>query len=190
MSTFRQTVYLAVTLQPHELTLDFRGNVAEAVMREYLYKEKGGLMATDIEVCLGNEMPLGRIVNNAVVVSVPCNVTFKYYRVGDTVSGTLNVEDETNVFVDCGDLICQLGKSSGGVTFNESKYCLVRNGVVYEHGSRVSAVLREARSGRESAFVFSAVLLDGVPAEKKDEKKDEGGKAAEKETPASPAAEN
>ncbi|AIZ77321.1 putative RNA polymerase subunit RPO18 [Parapoxvirus red deer/HL953] len=160
MSTFRQTVYLPVTLQPHELTLDFRGNVTEAVMREYLYKEKGGLMATDIEVCLGNEMPLARIVSNAVVVSAPCNVTFKYYRVGDSVRGKLHIEDETNVFVDCGDLICQLGRSSGAVTFNESKYCLVRGGAVYENGSEVSAVLREARSGRESAFVFSAVLSD------------------------------
>lgn len=158
MSTFRQTVYLPVTVQPHDLTLDFRGNVAEAVMREYLFKEKGGLMATAIEVCLGNEMPLGRIVGNAVVISVPCDVTFKYYRVGDVVRGTLNIEDETNVFVDCGDLVCQLGKSSGAVTFNESKYCLVRNGAVYSHGSEVTAVLREARSGRESAFVFSAVL--------------------------------
>ncbi|ASC55570.1 putative RNA polymerase subunit RPO18-like protein [Seal parapoxvirus] len=160
MSTFKQTVYLPVTLQPHELTLDFRSNLVDAVMREYLYKEKGGLMATDIEVCLGNEMPMGRIVGNSVAVSVPCNVTFKYYRVGDIVRGTLTIEDETNVFVDCGDLFCQLGKSSGTVTFNESKYCLVRNGTVYANGSEVAAVLREARSGRESAFVFSAVLAE------------------------------
>nr|WNT71259.1 MAG: RNA polymerase subunit RPO18 [Equine parapoxvirus] len=160
MSAFRQTVYLQVTVQPHELTLDFRANLVDAVMREYLFKEKGGLMATEIEPCLGSELPLARIVHNAVAVSVPCNVTFKYYRAGDVVRGRLSIEDETNVSVDCGDLVCLLGKSSGSVVYNESKYCLVRNGVVYEDGSEVSAVLREARSGRESAFVFSAVLAD------------------------------
>ncbi|CCD83262.1 DNA-dependent RNA polymerase subunit rpo18 [Squirrelpox virus] len=164
MSTFVRNVYLSVQLDPHDLTLNVRDNIRSALVRTYLHRETSGIMAKEIEIQEDMELPLGEIVNNHVVVRVPCRVTYKYYRVGDVVRGTLNITDESNVTVSCGDLVCRLSRESGTVSFSDSKYCLMRNGTVHENGSEVSVVLKEARAGTDTNFVFLAVLLDPANA--------------------------
>ncbi len=161
MSTFTRNVYLPVTIHPHELTLDLVQNIKDAVLKTYLHRETSGIMAKEIEFCEGKEIPLGEIVNNHIVVRVPCKVTYKYYRTGDVVRGTLNIEDESNISVMCGDLICRLSRDSGTVSFSDSKYCFIRNGNVYDNGIEVSVVLKEAQSGTDSSFVFLASLTEG-----------------------------
>ncbi|ADT91115.1 DNA-dependent RNA polymerase subunit RPO18 [Cotia virus SPAn232] len=160
MSTFTKNVYLPVTLHPHELNLDIKKNIKDAVYKEYLHRESGGLMAKKIEIFNDKVLPLGELINNTILVKVPCSVTYKYYKNGDVVRGTLNIEDESNVRVLCGDLICKLGRDSGTVSFNNSKYCLIRNGSVYDNSSEISVVLKEEQQGSDSNFVFFASIID------------------------------
>ncbi|AAR07441.1 85R [Yaba monkey tumor virus] len=160
MSTFTKKVYLPITLNPHELTLDLKQNIKDAVIKSYLHRESGGVMAKKIDICFENELPLGEIINNHVVIKVPCLVTYKYYKNGDVVRGTLNIENESNVTISCGDLICKLSRDSGTVSFSDSKYCFIRNGIAYDNGKEVSAVLKEEQQGTESNFVFLASILD------------------------------
>ena len=160
MSTFTRKVYMPVTLEPHELGLEVREHLRAAVMRRYLHKESTGIMPKEIRVCEDVALPLGEIVNNQVVVRVPCQVTYKYYRVGDTVRGTLHITDESDISVACGDLLCRLRRDSGTVSFNDGKYCFMRNGQVYEDGSEVTGTLKEAQTGTESMFVFLASISE------------------------------
>ncbi|AAF17966.1 gp082R [Rabbit fibroma virus] len=160
MSTFVKHVYLPIMLQPHELTLEVRKNIRDAVYKEYLHRESGGIMAKRIEICYDKELPLGELVNNHVVVKVPCVVTYKYYKNGDVVQGILNIENESNITVQCNDLICKLSRDAGTVSFNDSKYCLIRNGVVYCNGDNVSVTLKEEQQGMNSNFVFLASIVD------------------------------
>lgn len=154
MSTFNRNVYLPVTLEPHELDLDVRENIRRAVMRKYLHRESAGIMPKEIVVYEEMALPLGEIINNQVLVRVPCSVTYKYYRVGDQVRGRLTITDESDVSVVCGDLICRLGREAGTVSYSGSKYCFSRNGRTYENGDEVTVVLKEAQTGVESMFVF------------------------------------
>ncbi|ABI99078.1 RNA polymerase subunit RPO18 [Deerpox virus W-1170-84] len=160
MSTFVRKVYLPISLNPHELTLDIRDNIKDSIYNEYLHKESGGMMAKKIEICFDKELPLGEIINNNIVVKVPCIVTYKFYKNGDIVSGTLNIEDESNITVQCGDLICKLNRDSGNVSFSDSKYCFIRNGVAYDNGAQISVVLKEEQQGMNSNFVFLASIID------------------------------
>nr|CUI02369.1 CPXV124 protein [Cowpox virus] len=160
MSSFVANGYLPVTLEPHELTLDIKTNIRNAVYKTYLHREISGKMAKKIEIREDVELPLGEIVNNSVVINVPCVITYAYYHVGDIVRGTLNIEDESNVTIQCGDLICKLSRDSGTVSFSDSKYCFFRNGNAYDNGSEVTAVLMEAQQGIESSFVFLANIVD------------------------------
>ncbi|QGN68092.1 DNA-dependent RNA polymerase 18 kD subunit [Equine molluscum contagiosum-like virus] len=160
MSTFERHVYLPVTLEPHELGLDLRENLRRAVMARYLHKESTGIMPKAITVCEDKALPLGELVNNQVLVRVPCHVTYKYYRVGDTVRGTLTITDESDITVHCGDLLCRISRDSGTVSYNDSQYCFLRNGRVYANGSEVTAVLKEAQTGTESMFVFLAAISE------------------------------
>ena len=109
MSTFTRKVYMPVTLEPHELGLEVREHLRAAVMRRYLHKESTGIMPKEIRVCEDVALPLGEIVNNQVVVRVPCQVTYKYYRVGDTVRGTLHITDESDISVACGTCCAACG---------------------------------------------------------------------------------
>ncbi|QQG31572.1 RNA polymerase subunit RPO18 [Swinepox virus] len=160
MSTFTRNVYLPVYLHPHELTLDIHKNIEDAVYREYLHRESGGIMAKKIDICYDKELPLGELINNHILVKVPCIVLYKYYKNGDIVSGTLNIEDESNITVLCGDLICKLTRESGNISFNNNKYCLIRNGTIYDNGSQISVVLKEEQQGMNSNFVFLASIVD------------------------------
>ncbi|AEN03682.1 DNA-dependent RNA polymerase subunit rpo18 [Yokapox virus] len=160
MSSFTVNEYLSITLDPHELTLDIKSNIKNAVYKTYLHKEIGGKMAKKIQIREDVEIPLGELVNNYIVINVPCTVTYIYYHVGDIVRGTLNIEDESNVTIQCGDLICKLSRESGTVSFSDSKYCFFRNGNAYNNGSEVSAILMEAQQGTESSFVFLANIFD------------------------------
>ncbi|ATI21030.1 RNA polymerase [Western grey kangaroopox virus] len=158
MSSFSNNVYLPIVLEPHELNLDLRDNIRKAVMLRYLHKEITGFMPQEIIVREDREMPLGELVNNQIALKVPCHVTYKYYRVGDVVRGTLNITDESDISVNCGDLVCRLGKDAGTVSYDDSKYCFIRNGRVYADGAEVSVVLKEAQTGAESTFVFLATI--------------------------------
>lgn len=160
MSTFTRNVYLPVTLAPHELDLNVRENIKKAVMRAYLHKESAGIMPKEITVCEDMALPLGEIVNNSVQVRVPCHVTYKYYRVGDQVSGKLTITDESDVSVACGDLLCRLRRDAGTVSFSGSKYCFSRNGHTYEDGAEVTVTLKEAQTGAESMFVFLGAISE------------------------------
>ncbi|AGZ95400.1 RNA polymerase subunit RPO18 [Sheeppox virus] len=160
MSTFIKNVYLPINLNPHELTLDIKKNIKDAIYKEYLHRESGGIMAKKIDICFDKELPLGEIINNHIMVKVPCIVTYKYYKNGDIVSGTLNIEDESNITVLCGDLVCKLNRDSGSVSFNDSKYCFVRNGIAYDNGSVVTVILKEEQQGMNSNFVFLASIMD------------------------------
>ncbi|QDJ95094.1 RNA polymerase subunit [Hypsugopox virus] len=160
MSTFIKRVYLPVQLDPHELTLDVRTNIKNAIFKTYLHRESGGIMAKKIIICEDKELPLGELINNYILINVPCEVTYKYYKNGDIVSGTINIEDENNVTVLCGDLVCKLSKDSGTISFNDSKYCFIRNNKVYENGTHVSVILKEQHQGMDSHFVFSGALMN------------------------------
>nr|WGO62712.1 RNA polymerase subunit [Wadden Sea poxvirus] len=160
MSTFVKKTYLPINLHPHELTLDISKNIKDAIFKNYLHRESGGIMAKKIEICEDKEIPLGEIINNYIMVKVPCIVTYKYYKVGDIVSGTLNIEDESNVSILCGDLICNISRESGNVSFCDSKYCFIKNGIIYNNGSEVSAMLKESKQGTDSNFVFLASIID------------------------------
>ncbi|QHR82624.1 DNA-dependent RNA polymerase subunit RPO18 [Brazilian porcupinepox virus 1] len=162
MSTFTRNVYLPITLEPHELSLDIRKNIKDAIYKKYLHRESGGLMAKKIEIFNDKELPLGELINNSILVKVPCSVTYKYYKNGDIVRGILNIEDESNIIVQCGDLICKLGRDSGTVSFNDSKYCLIRNNSVFDNGSEISVILKEEQQGNNSNFVFIGTITDIV----------------------------
>ncbi|QHG62644.1 RNA polymerase subunit RPO18 [Cetacean poxvirus 1] len=159
MSTFVKNVYLPIILEPHKLTLDINKNIKDEILQTYLHREISGIMAKTIDICKDKEIPLGEIINNQVLIRVPCIVTYKYYRVGDTVKGTLSIEDESNVTVQCEDLICKLSRDSGTVLFSDAKYKFIRNGVHYDDGSSATAILKEAQYGMNSNFVFLASLV-------------------------------
>ncbi|ASK51290.1 RNA polymerase subunit [Eptesipox virus] len=160
MSTFIKHVYLPITLDPHELTLDIIPNIKNAILKTYLHRESGGIMAKKIDICKDSELPLGELINNHILINVPCEVTYKYYKNGDIVQGTINIEDENNVTVVCGDLICKLGKDSGSISFSDSKYCFIRNTKVYENGTNVTAILKEQQQGMDSYFIFLGSLIE------------------------------
>ncbi|AWU47128.1 RNA polymerase [Sea otter poxvirus] len=162
MSTFNKKMYLPITLDYYDLTLDMWNNIKQKVMDTYLYKESSGIMAIKITVCDNKELPLGEIINNQVLIQVPCDVIYKYYKMGDIVSGILTITDESDVKVLCGDLTCVLATGSGTISFSDSMYCFVRNGTIYPNGSKVTAILKEARPGTNSNFIFLATLLDNV----------------------------
>ncbi|ANS71172.1 RNA polymerase [Pteropox virus] len=168
MSTFVRQMYLPIMMDPHELTFEVWENIKRIVMDTYLHKETSGIMAINITVYKDKELPLGELINNQIMVQVPCNVVFKYYKMGDIVSGTLSITDENDVQVLCSDLTCVLARGAGTVSFSDSKYCFVKNGVVYPNGSTVTAVLKEARSSKNSNFEFLAALVD-PPKEEDDE---------------------
>ncbi|ARF02676.1 SWPV1-068 [Shearwaterpox virus] len=160
MSSFNADVYLMVTLAPHELNLDIMDNIKKAVIYKYLHKESAGFMAKNIKVKEDNVIPLAEIVNNEIVVHVPCNVDFKYYKAGDIVSGTLMITDESDISVVSSDLICKIRSDSGTVSYDNSKYCFIKNGKVYANESNVTVVLKEAQSGIESYFVFLGNIIE------------------------------
>ncbi|QRI42793.1 RNA polymerase subunit RPO18 [Mudlarkpox virus] len=160
MSSFNANVYLTVTLAPHELNLDIMDNIKKAIINRYLHKENGGFMAKNIKIIEDTDMPLGEIVNNEIVVHVPCNVDFKYYKAGDVVAGTLVITDESDISVVSNDLICKIRSDSGTVSYDNSKYCFIKNGKVYANESTVTVMLKEAQSGTESYFVFLGNIID------------------------------
>ncbi|QZW33372.1 MPPV-084 RNA polymerase subunit RPO18 [Magpiepox virus 2] len=160
MSSFNTNVYLTVTLAPHELNLDLMDNIKKAVINRYLHKENSGLMAKNIKVIEDINIPLGEIVNNEVVIHVPCNVDFKRYKIGDVIIGTLTITDESDISVISNDIICKISSDSGTVSYDNSKYCFIKNGKVYANESTVTVELNEAQSGIESYFVFLGSIIN------------------------------
>ncbi|AID46569.1 RNA polymerase subunit RPO18 [Pigeonpox virus] len=160
MSLFNSNAYLPVVIQPHELNLDLMDNIKKAVINKYLHKETSGFMAKKIKVVEDTPMPLAELVNNEIVVHVTCNIDYKYYKVGDIVSGILTITDESDISVVCSDLICRIRSDSGTVSYDNSKYCFIKNGKVYANESTVTVMLKEAQSGTESSFVFLGNIIE------------------------------
>ncbi|QRY18903.1 ORF-33 [Teiidae poxvirus 1] len=160
MSSFNTNIYLPVVIDPHNLNLDLMENIKKATIAKYLHKETSGFMASSITVIENVHMPLGELINNEILVHVPCNIDYKYYKTGDIVSGILTITDESDISVICNDLICKIRSDSGTVSYDNSKYCFIKNGKVYENESTVVAVLKEAQSGTESSFVFLGNIIE------------------------------
>ncbi|ABJ09006.1 RNA polymerase subunit RPO18 [Nile crocodilepox virus] len=159
MSSFSQKLFLDVELDPGELNLDVRQNIRRKVMREYLHKERAGIMCTKIEILEEYRLPLGRITNNVITVMVPCLATYKYYRIGDVVEGTMEINSESDIAVNCPDLVCHINKDDGTVSFADSKYCFTKDRHVYNAGDTVTVTLKEANSSSGSSkFSFTGVI--------------------------------
>ncbi|ALA62407.1 RNA polymerase subunit RPO18 [Turkeypox virus] len=160
MSSFKSNVYLPIVLEPHELNLDLMDNIKKNVILKYLHKETSGFMPKSIRVVENTSMPLGELINNQIVVHVPCEVDCVYYKIGDIVSGKLTITDESDISVLCGDLICKIRGDTGTVSYDNSMYCFTKNGKVYANGSEVTVVLKEAQSGHDSSFMFLGNIIE------------------------------
>ncbi|WPD91050.1 RNA polymerase subunit RPO18, partial [Avipoxvirus sp.] len=51
-------------------------------------------------------------------------------------------------------------RDSGTVSYDNSKYCFIKNGKVYANESTVTVMLKEAQSGMESSFVFLGNIIE------------------------------
>ena len=76
---------------------------------KYLYKEIEGKMIIDIEINNSNNLPLSRSNINNIEISVPVNVVYKIYKVGDIIKGDLFTDGiDKRVFVISHDVICEI----------------------------------------------------------------------------------
>ena len=77
--------YLDIFLTPSELSTNIKKIILMKLKEKYLYKEIEGKMIIDIEINNSNNLPLSRSNINNIKISVPVNVVYKIYKVGDII---------------------------------------------------------------------------------------------------------